>query len=264
MIGLPAQFDIVAGLLFCAGTVALALATYGLARLVAAPRLTADTRALADSMVFRIGALHGLILALVFAQELYEHQQIRDQTRLEATAIADIYFDAGRHGGEGSAEIRDRIAAYLRLAAGAEWQGLGSEKRLSSDAWAAWDGAYGAALDLAADTPRAESLRAHILERIHDIAELRVARENAALHRISPFFWFAACVGVVLVALPYFSFAPSGINLMLLGLFAGYTGLVLSFIYAFSDPYVPPGALAPVAFERVLEGEIGRHGGAGG
>lgn len=257
---LPSLLDISIAAAFCVGTVALALGSYGTARLVAAPRMTDDTKALADSMVFRIGALHGLILALVFAQELYQFQQIRAFTRAEATAVADIFYDAGRHGGDGSDEIQDQMASYLRIAAGPEWAALGTQERLLSEAWQAWEAAYGSALDLAATTPRETALRTHILANIHEIAQLRNSRENAAFYRISPSFWFAAFFGVVLVALPYFRFAPSGINLMLLGLFAGYTGVVLSFIYAFADPYSPPGALTPAAFDRLLEGSIGQHG----
>ena len=48
--------------------------------------------------MLRISALHALILALVFAQEMSEYQQLKLESAAETNALADIYFDAGRYG----------------------------------------------------------------------------------------------------------------------------------------------------------------------
>ncbi len=253
------MIDIAFGLGFVAGSVTLALAAYLMARAVAAPRMTEDTKALADSMVFRIGALHGLILALVFAQELLAYREIRLGLAIEATAVSDLYFDIARYAPapEIAAAVRAALEDYVRIAVGPEWESLAATDRLLQSAWEAREIVYGAVLDLVPETPRQETLRAKMLADIHTLAQLRDAREVAALSAISPMFWVAAFAGVLLVVLPYFRFAPTALNMVLLASFAAYAGLVLSFIYAFADPFAAPGRLEPAALERLLRTGMG-------
>ena len=75
--------------------VVLALAIYALAHATASRRIGEDTRELASSVVQRISALHGLILALVFAQELYQYQEVRTGLVREATAVAVLLHQDG-------------------------------------------------------------------------------------------------------------------------------------------------------------------------
>ena len=96
-----------------------------------------------------------------------------------------------------------------------------------------------------------------MLEEIQLIAEVRQKRENVVFQQISSMFWFAAIAGVVFVAILYFTYAPTVLNLTLLGVYGAYTGIILLIIYAFADPFAPPGQLEPVAFERLLETNIG-------
>jgi len=102
-------------------------------------------------------------------------------------------------------------------------------------------------------TERQKSLRDHMLDRIHAIAETRVQRGTHATGAVSPLFWFAAMVGVVFIALAYYSYPPKPHNLLLIGMFGAYTGVILYFIYAFSNPFREPGALDPVVFENLLQ-----------
>lgn len=253
---MPDFVDLAYGAAFIAVSVVLALGTCLLARRVAAPRMGEDTVGLADSMVFRIGALHGLILALVFAQELLQYQRLSNTVTLEAAAVADAFYELDRYGTLEAPALRDALRRYVALAAGAEWAALAERDTLLPEAWEAWEAVYVAALDFTPETLRQDTLRTEILRRLQDIAQFRDTREAAALYTIGPPFWFAAFTGMILVVLPYFRFTPSALNFTLLGLFAGYSGLVLSFIYAFSDPFSPPGRLEPVMFHR-LAAEIG-------
>ena len=77
------------------------------------------------------------------------------------------------------------------------------------------------------------------------------------MYPLSVVFWVPAMAGVVLVAIPYFTFAPTILNLSLLSIFGGYTGLIMHLIYAFSDPFELPARLPPAPFERLAEIGIG-------
>ena len=92
-----------------------------------------------------------------------------------------------------------------------------------------------------------------MVDKIREIAKLRQARENSALNTLNILFWIPAVAGLFLVAMPYFVFSPTRLNLTLLTVYGGFSGLVLFVIYAFSDPFSPPNRLEPVAFERLYE-----------
>lgn len=110
-------------------------------------------------------------------------------------------------------------------------------------------------LDLVPATGRQTSLRDHMLRQMQAIAEVRVKRDNHGPDSINVMFWFAAVSGVVLIAFGYYPYAPERRSLMLLSVVGAYTGIILFLIYAFSNPYSPPGALSPGAYER-LQKEI--------
>ncbi len=248
------------GLLFVLGTILIAWAVYFTMRRIVGDRFENETETLAGSVIFRVSALHGLILALVFAQELVDYNQLQTNLVREATAIADIYNDIRRYDTEAQATVQSALSDYVRTVVDEEWTSLADRQSLSARGWQLREIVYQALLDLNPETPRQTSLRGHMLTKVQLIAELRQERENNALHRISPLFWTAAMAGIVLVTIPYFIFSPSRLNLTLLSVYGGFSGFVMFVIYAFSDPFNPPGALPPAAFERLLASEIGGTG----
>lgn len=248
---------ILTGLAFVTGTILLAWAVYFTMRALFVRRMGEDTRELAGSVIFRVAALHGLILALVFAQELLHYNQLRSALVSEATAVANIWNDIDRYGTPVEAEVQAALGQYVREVIDREWDMLGAEDGLLADAWTQREIVYLAILDLEPTNARETSLRAHMLEDIQTIAELRQLRENSAAHQMSMLFWFAAIGGILLVTMPYFIFAPTVLNLALLSVYGGFTGLVLYIIYAFANPFADPGALPPIAFETLRANGIG-------
>ena len=232
-------------------TVAAVVAVYLGVRRMMRPDPDERTQDLAGSVLFRISALHGLVIALVFASEVVEYQQIALESTAEANAVSDIYYDAARYGAA-TATVQDALVAYLQIVPTEEWARLGERGSLSDAAWVAWDQAYGAILDLEPTTPREAALRENMLEKIHIVAENRDLREYHAQSRLSPLFWIAAVAGVVLLSVGYYPFAPIRDNLILISVFAAYTGFILFTIFAMANPFRAPAALEPVLFEELL------------
>lgn len=245
--------NIVIGTVFIGGTILLMLTSYFTMRLITGGDPEGKDRDLAGSIVLRISALHGLILALVFAQEMVGYQQLRYESAIEADAIADVYFDAGRYDILKGIPIQQALAGYLRVVVKEEWAELGSTGRLSQTAWDQWDVAYRGVLDLVPATERQTSLRDHMLKQIQTIAENRVKRDNHAPDNIDLLFWFAAVSGVILIPFAYYPYPPDRRSIMLISIYGTYTGIILFLIYAFSNPYSPPAALTPIAFERLQQ-----------
>lgn len=238
---------------FVLGIVALAWTSYFGMRFVAGRLIGEETRDLASSVIFRVSALHGLILALVFSQEMADYQSLRDGIGEEAIAISDIYYDIDRYGGSAVPVVQTALAQYVALASREEWAALSETRTLLSDAWIKREIVYEAILDLDPQSPREEALRNHMLRQIQHIAELRQSRESTAATGIDGMFWFAALAGVVLVAIPYFTYPPTLLNLVLLSVFGAFTGLILLFIYAFNNPFTAPASLEPLALEKVVK-----------
>lgn len=251
--------SILLGGVFVLGTILLAWAVYFTMRLVFGSEVRSETETLSGSVIFRVSALHGLILALVFAQELVDYSQLQTNLVREATAIADVYNDIRRYETGQEEAIQSALSDYVRVVVEEEWDLLDREQALTAKGWQLREVVYQTVLDLDPDTPRRDSLRSHMLSKIQLVAELRQERENNALHAMSPLFWVAAIAGIVLVTVPYFIFSPSRMHLALLSVYGGYSGLVMFIIYAFSDPFGAPGALPPAPFERLLETEIGER-----
>ena len=144
----------------------------------------------------------------------------------------------------------------MRAVPAEEWASLGDSGDLSSEAWAHWDTAYNAILDLVPSSPRHTALRANMLENIHIIAKNRDLREHHAKSSLGSLFWAAALVGVLLLSIGYYPFPTNRDNLILLSVFAAYTGFILYTIFAMSNPYNDPAALEPVLFLQLLD-ELG-------
>ncbi len=214
-----------------------------------------DTHMLADSVIFRVAALQALILALVFAAEEARYRDLQHTIVEEAAAVADVFHNLGRYGGPAATPLREATARYVRIVIEEEWPAL-AEGRLSEAAAREWDRVYDGVLDLEAATDRERSLRAFMLDDIHGLWALRGERQQIAVSNVSAVFWVAALAGFVCVVVPYFRYRPMPVHLLLLGVFAGYNGLVVYAIYALGTPYAEPAVVAPAAFEAVYERDM--------
>lgn len=249
----------VIGLLSTALAVAIVLIAYSLARRFLHPGHETDRSfELAGNVGVRIAALHGLILALVYAQELDDYKALRAVLVQEAVAVSDVWHDAERYGGALKPGVQQGMTAYLREVVTNEWPRLAEREGLSGAAWTTWDDIYAQILDADPETPRQEYLRGRMLDRVTEIASYRQQREAVAQRTFAVLFWVPALVGLALLAVPFYLSRPSKTHLILMSLFGAYSGMVLFFIYAFSNPFQAPGRLEPVPFQRLLDGDIGR------
>lgn len=246
----------IAALVFIAAVVCASLACYGLARRAFISRADEDSRELSGSVLFRVAALHGLVLALVFAQELSSIRDVNVTSAHEAAMLGDIYYDLERFDAEETEDIRASLAQYAILVVEEEWASLARDGRLSDPAWDAWELAYETILELVPGTPRQERLLEIMVSDIRELSELREARENAAQIGASQLFLIAAISGVMLISGGYFTYAPTALNLILLSGFAAYTGLIVFFVIAYANPYHAPGNATPLGFERFLTEDV--------
>lgn len=247
--------DIVLALVFIASSMVLAFGPYYLARRVFLGRNTEKTYDLAGSVLFRIGALHALILALMFAHVTALFLELRNSVTDEAAATSNVYYDLERYGDPEITEvIRRDLALYAGTVINDEWPLL-EYQQMSEEAWVQWRKVMDAILDLQPESLRQQDLRLFMLKNMESIARYRERRQIGSQGNVPPMFWLVAIAGFVLISLPYFVFEPSATNKMLLGIFAAYNGLVLYVIYATGHPFASPISVDPAPF-RVIFGNI--------
>ncbi len=253
LLSLPPNLSAAVVILFVVGA---ALLSYGVTRVLLGGGADDERRELAGSVIFRVSALHGLVLALIFAQEVVNLRDVSTAASREAALVGNVFYDLERYDAEATREARAGLARYVDHVLTSEWGQLGRTRTLHGPAWSEWDAAYATVLDLTPETPRQEALRGIMLDNIREVSMLRRVREDAARAGVNPLFLTAALVGVALTSAAYFTYAPSALNLLLLTVFASYTGLIVFFIVAFANPYMPPGFAAPVGFELLYQGDF--------
>ena len=248
----PAWFGVS---VFALAALAAAFIPYVILRKLFSERLSEDTQTLSSSITVRLGALHALILALVFAQEQINYTQVRRTIVDEAAATADVYYELERYDVEKTNAIRLAVARYVQTVIEDEWALLARE-RLSDKAWEYYTEVDLGLLRLEPENRLQEDLRAQMLQDWDAISEYRRARETAAMHEVPGFFWVVAVLGFLLVTLPYFAFEPSPANLFALASFAVYNGIVFYFIASISNPFAGPAPLEPTAFYRLFSEDM--------
>ena len=248
--------NIFLGLSFIFGSVILAIAFYAIARRLLGRWIDEHTHDMASSIVFRISALHGLILALVFAQELFDYNSIRTTVSKEAIAVGDVFFDLGRLDPNSTLKYRQSLASYTHAVVNDEWERLGKGDGLSPAAWRHWEKTYQGILDLETNGTRDQALVSNMLSTIRQISGYRRERENASNYGVNPLFWTVAIVGILLISVPYMTFPPTFLNITMLAIFGGYTGLIMFAIAAVANPYKLPAKLEPVSMQLLLNTEM--------
>ncbi len=227
------------GLVFVIGACGFAFVPYWVGRRVFHPRATEGTYDLSASILFRIGALHALILALMFAHEIAIFIELEGAVRDEAASTADVYYDLGRYDSEITEQIQQEMVSYVSTVVNEEWPLL-KEAEMSGSAWQQWADVFNAILDLEPDSQRQADLRQFMLRDMEAIADFRENRQIGATGKVPAMFWVIALAGFFLVSFPFFVFEPSLPNVFLLGIYAVYNGLLLFVIFATDNPFGGP------------------------
>lgn len=259
----PGDFALM--LLWIGGGILLAFGTYWLVRRLLPPRNGSDghnypasVRDMVSTTGVRIAALFGILLALVYAQELSRYQEVRNGLDQEAAAISQVYFDADRLGGPEGRTIRLALANYVNRLVEVEWPELGKDHHLSGETWDSFNIAQDEARALEPANAREATIRQQMVDRLATVAELRHMREQQASASAPWLFAVPAIAGLLLVTAPFF-IHPRGREVwVMLGAYGAFAGMILFFIHAFASPFNYPLKLAPTPFERLLASGFGK------
>jgi hypothetical protein len=209
----------------------------------------------AETVAVRIGTVHGLILALVFAEAQSTHTDLQQQVSKEITTIEHIALHLDQWNGPEEDALRSQLAAYVRAILQSEWQ-VNARPAGSKDAKHAYDRLDLGILDLKAETPRQESLRARMITDMDALQDHRKTRLSLFHRGLPSLFWWMALAGFGITVGFFFVFPATPLHVAILSIYGAYTGLVLYFILALSHPYTGPAAIDPSPYATVLQDEL--------
>lgn len=217
--------------------------------------LPTKTRDVAETVAVRIGTVHSLILALVFADAQSTHTNLQQEVSKEITTIEHIVLELDQWSGPERGALRNELAAYVTAVLQNEWH-ASANLRGSREARRAYHVLDMAVLDLRAETPQQQSLRARMIANMDDLQDHRKARLSLAHRGLPGLFWWMALTGFVIIVGFFLVFPANPVHIAILSVYGAYTGLALYFILALSHPYAGPAAIDTSPYRMVLEDEL--------
>ena len=246
----------VAGILiFVAATTLSAFATYGLTHRLLRERTGIDAIQMTTSIIARLGALHALILALIFAQEMADYRDISRIASREASSIIDVYTNLLLYGEEDpqSADpIIDDLVEFVQTISTEDRIALASDQlsRKSRSIYLRIDRQL---RDLLADNEGLQGLRGQMLADWDNVSEFHLRILSAAEYASPAFFWLVIISGFFAVVIPCYIYTPSAGNLVLLATFAAFNGIVMYVVFSIANPFTGALAIDSHIMENVLE-----------
>lgn len=240
---------------FVLAAVLAALLCYALARMLLGRRIAADTELLAGRVIARLGTLHALILALMFAQEMADFRDIARVLSKEANAIGDVYQALQEYEEDSrtsTAAIREQIVEFVKTVRQVERTAI-AEGRLSHRTWMAYQRINRDLRGLQPTNDDQADLHNRMLADWDTVSEFHQRLRAAAEYRSPGIFWVVIIVGFFAIIIPCYVYSPRIANLVMLSTFAAVNGLVMYVILAIQNPFTPPVAFDSTALANLLE-----------
>ena len=233
------------GSIFVLTAVLMALTCYAVVRSLLTAHIADDSELLSARLIARLGTLHALILALMFAQEIADYRSIYTLVSKEASAISDVYralqdYDAQQPGP--GAALRTLIMDYLTDLMRIERTAL-AEDRPSYRSWLEHQRINRQLLNLHATNDRQRDLRAQMLADWDKVSEFHLRLRTTAHNEVPHFLWVVMVTGFLVVVFPCYVYKPKLANLATLSVFAGFNGIVMYLIFSISNPFTGPAAI---------------------
>ena len=231
------------------------LALYGVTRIFLGSRtIGGDAEMLSGRVITRLGALHALILALMFAQEMGDYRDITRVVSKEAGAIGDVFNglrEYDKTSQQSTTEIRGFIVDFVETTLDADRIAL-ADHQLSNQSFDNYHRINRQLRNLKFDNSDQEYLRAQMLSDWDTVSDFHLRLRTISEYEAPGFFWVVIIVGFLTVVIPFYVYSPSLANLVILSTYAAFYGLVMYVIYSIANPFTGALAIDSHIFENLL------------
>ena len=206
-----------------------------------------QTKVFAQQMALRVGAMHALVMALVFSSLNGELSKLHEMSNAEAISAANIYYILRGNQAEEAARLRSVIPDYLQMVIEKDWAEL-SQTSHKLPAWELIAEMQEITLNWKPRTHSDEILKRYIFDNLNTMAQNRNKRVIKWQTGLPLIFWAIAIGGYILTLLPYLSVELSKRRLLLVCGYAFMIGIMLYGIAVLDKPFLSR-AVKPVSFE---------------
>ncbi|NOR41280.1 MAG: DUF4239 domain-containing protein, partial [Gammaproteobacteria bacterium] len=213
-------------LIFIFVAVLSTLICYGVMRKLLLSRMGEDSEMLSGKIFARLGALHALILALMFTQEMADYRDISRIVTKEASAISDVYVSLEEYDEENqqsTAAISNLIVDYVKEAMEADRIALAGS-RLSNQTWINYQRINRQLRKLQPTNNDQEYLRAEMLKDWDIVSEFHQRLRSIVEYEAPAFFWIVIITGFFAAVIPCSAYSPKIANLVILSTYAAFNG----------------------------------------
>ena len=209
---------------------------------------TDETKDVAGSIAFRVGAIHALVLGLAFATVLGEYDQAGAVVDTEAIAIVELESLLRTINDPQSDKVRKLLITYTEGVLSKGWQQMAEGKAFP---------VLSVLLDnIVIETYRlpAENPASLVAQKVAlQILEFRVGRLFSASQRLPVIFWILGVAGFFLTLLPFGYLRSTRLNLTLIGCYGGAVFLYLYGTAAIDNPFAGTSQIDNAPYEHALE-----------
>jgi len=213
-----------------------------------------DTKDLSAVVGFRVSAIFGIAVGLIFASTAAHLMEVKKDVLEEARLMATLYVLAADSPTlANSGAVRDDLRQYVKLSASELDDPAAAEESVAATSRLLLKICRQMALD---DQESAETrwMKSEFQRSCSKLIDIRGKKRIGAMEKhISSPFWIFFGISFSFLAILFGVFDPRLMNIVFASLFyfaAGVTGML---IYAASDPYHDPGRVSSAPLTKLLD-----------
>ncbi len=215
-------------------------------------RAAKDTKDLVGVASFRVAAIFGIALGLIFSSSNSHHVEVRKDVQEETRLWGTLYVLAASLPLDSCRSIRDQLRLYnYNVANEIEHPEAGDQRAVFTT-----QSLFQICRQMAADANEPVQASWYKTEFERSCSKLMDARGNRRIamleeHVKAP-FWIFLTVSFSFLAILFGAFDWKAVNLIFSSLFYIAVGVTAALIYAMSDPYHQPGKISPLPVKEWL------------
>jgi len=213
-----------------------------------------DTKELAAVVGFRVSAIFGIAVGLIFASTAAHLMEAKQDVREEARLVGTLYVLAADSPTlANSGAVREDLRQYIKLSASELDDPDAAEESAAATNWLLLKICRQMALD-DQESVEARWTKSEFQRSCSKLIDIRGKKRIGVMEKhISSPFWIFFGISFSFLAILFGVFDPRLMNIVFASLFyfaAGVTGML---IYAASDPYHDPGRVSSAPLTKLMD-----------
>jgi hypothetical protein len=211
-----------------------------------------EIQAFVQQIALRTGALHALVLSMVFSVQISGYMKLQNNLIVEAATVGNVYQAVQSLKPEEVSRIKGQLLNYLSGVIEKEWV-LGHEGAVNVPTGQIIFDIYKQLKNWSPSSPYEEKIQHDVMGLLLKIGESRIQR---LLHwhniKIPIIFWVIVLAGYILTLVPYLTVELNGFRFLLINCYAILFGLIFYGTILLSNPFAT-GLIKPTPYKSIYQ-----------